>query len=40
MILPDGQARLWKPDLSPYAHDLTLAKHSYPNVQGLHPITA
>lgn len=37
VILPDGQARLWKPDLSPYAHDLTLAKHSYPNVQGLHP---
>lgn len=36
VTLPDGKARLWKPDLSPYAHDLTLAKHSYPDAQGLH----
>jgi hypothetical protein len=33
--LPDGKTRLWKPDLSPYAHDLTLPKTATPGEQGL-----
>lgn len=36
VALPNGKTRLWKPDLAPYAHDLRLASHSYPNAQGLH----
>lgn len=36
VTLPDGKARLWKPDLTPYAHDLQLAPHAYPNAEGLH----
>lgn len=31
-----GNTRLWKPDLSPYAHDITLADDSLPDSQGLH----
>lgn len=34
----DGKTRLWQPDLSPYAHDLQLAKHSRPDTQGLHTL--
>lgn len=33
--LPDGKTRLWKPDLSPYARDLTLPKAATPGEQGL-----
>jgi Leucine-rich repeat (LRR) protein len=33
---PDGQARLWHPDLSPYAHELELPKQARPTPQGLH----
>lgn len=36
VTLPDGKTRLWKPDLTPYAHDLQLAPHAYPNAEGLH----
>lgn len=36
ITLPNGKTRLWKPDLAPYAHDLQLPSHSYPNPQGLH----
>ncbi|PTT24489.1 NEL-type E3 ubiquitin ligase domain-containing protein [Pseudomonas sp. HMWF021] len=32
----DGATRLWKPDLSPYAHDIVLARDSTPDAQGLH----
>lgn len=34
--LPDGKTRLWKPDLSPYAHDLTLPEGGTPSEQGLY----
>lgn len=34
--LPDGKTRLWKPDLSPYAHDLTLPNGTRPSEQGLY----
>ncbi len=36
VTLPNGKARLWKPDLAPYAHAIKLADHAYPNAQGLH----
>ena len=34
--LPEGKMRLWKPDLSPYAHDMALPKDARPNEQGLY----
>lgn len=34
--LPDGKASLWKPDLSPYERNLTLAQASRPDELGLH----
>ncbi|SEM38138.1 Leucine Rich Repeat [Pseudomonas sp. ok272] len=36
VTLPNGQRRLWDPDLAPYRHELTLAKDSRPNERGLH----
>ncbi|WP_426108663.1 dermonecrotic toxin domain-containing protein [Pseudomonas sp. TWR1-1-4] len=36
VTLPNGKARLWKPDLAPYAHAIKLADHAYPNAEGLH----
>lgn len=36
VTLPDGQTRLWQPDLAPYARDVTLPKGSHPNTLGLH----
>ncbi|MEX5496345.1 leucine-rich repeat domain-containing protein [Pseudomonas asgharzadehiana] len=32
----DGKTRRWKPDLTPYAHDITLAAESSANPEGLH----
>lgn len=37
VMLPNGKARLWKPDLAPYAHDIQLPSHAYPGPEGLHP---
>lgn len=37
VTLPDGKARLWKPDLAPYAHEIQLPTHSQQPLQGLHP---
>jgi len=34
--LPDGNARLWNPDLAPYDHKVVLPKDSKPNDRGLH----
>ena len=36
VTLPDGKARLWQPDLEPYAHDIRLGKTAYPDAEGLH----
>ena len=38
VALPDGQARLWQPDLAPYARDVTLANGLRANALGLHPL--
>ncbi|MFL1418355.1 dermonecrotic toxin domain-containing protein [Pseudomonas fildesensis] len=37
VTLPDGQSRLWQPDLTPYAQDVTLPKGSSASPLGLHP---
>ncbi|MBC3244749.1 leucine-rich repeat domain-containing protein [Pseudomonas lurida] len=37
VTLPDGKARLWKPDLAPYAHEIQLPTHGQYPVQGLYP---
>ncbi|ROM96105.1 dermonecrotic toxin domain-containing protein [Pseudomonas brassicacearum] len=34
--LPDGKTRLWKADLTPYAHDIILPKEAKPSEQGLY----
>ncbi|WP_024657446.1 NEL-type E3 ubiquitin ligase domain-containing protein [Pseudomonas syringae USA007] len=34
--LPDGATRLWKPDLSPFAHDIVLPKGLQPDELGLY----
>lgn len=34
--LPNGKTRLWKPDLKPYARDISLAPGSGPSRDGLH----
>lgn len=36
VTLPDGQTRLWRPDLAPYAHAMTLPEGSRANPLGLH----
>ncbi|MHA6573037.1 NEL-type E3 ubiquitin ligase domain-containing protein [Pseudomonas yamanorum] len=36
--LPNGEARLWKPDLSPYAQDIPLPSGSTPDEAGLHTL--
>ncbi|MBN0979988.1 hypothetical protein JTY93_19705 [Pseudomonas hygromyciniae] len=33
---PDGQPRLWQPDLNPYRQDMTLPADARPDAQGLH----
>ncbi|OHW40743.1 dermonecrotic toxin domain-containing protein [Pseudomonas sp. 06C 126] len=33
---PDGQHRLWQPDLSPYRQEVTLPADTRPDAQGLH----
>ncbi|WP_225908688.1 DUF6543 domain-containing protein [Pseudomonas lactucae] len=38
VTLPNGQTRLWKPDLSPYESALSLEKSPGPNVQGQHTL--
>ena len=34
--LPDGKMRLWKPDLSPYAHEMALPEGAKPSERGLY----
>lgn len=36
--LPSGKARLWKPDLAPYAQDIQLPAGSIPDPGGLHTV--
>ncbi|EPM43458.1 NEL-type E3 ubiquitin ligase domain-containing protein [Pseudomonas syringae] len=36
VALPDGATRLWKPDLSPFAHDIVLPKGLQPDELGLY----
>lgn len=36
--LPSGKARLWKPDLAPYAQDIRLPAGSVPDQAGLHTV--
>lgn len=35
-VTTDGETRLWRPDLAPYAHDIQLPPESRPNNEGLH----
>ncbi|WP_109514024.1 NEL-type E3 ubiquitin ligase domain-containing protein [Pseudomonas ovata] len=37
VTLPDGRTRLWKPDLTPFAHDIVLPAGLTPDASGLVP---
>ncbi|MFP3516008.1 DUF6543 domain-containing protein [Pseudomonas sp. SIMBA_077] len=36
VTLPGGLQKLWKPDLTPYEHPVTVPSHSVPDTAGLH----